>query len=95
MSGDTQSRHCWRLMLVVSLAHTADVASRPRSRPFPGRRSAGLMSYQHVVGAEGWPFRQRAGGLVIHLPSVVRTSSPSCTFVIVVLLPTRFVRRFS
>jgi hypothetical protein len=52
------------------------------------------MSYQHVVEAEGWPFRQRAGGLVIHLPSVVRSSSPSCTFVIVVLLPTRFVRRF-
>ena len=25
MSGDTQSRHCWRLMLVVSLAHIADV----------------------------------------------------------------------
>jgi hypothetical protein len=27
MSGETQSRHCWRLMLVVSLAHTADLAS--------------------------------------------------------------------
>ena len=25
MSGDTQSRHCWRLKLVVSLAHIADV----------------------------------------------------------------------
>ena len=25
--GDTQSRHCWWLMLAVSLAHTADVAS--------------------------------------------------------------------
>jgi hypothetical protein len=27
MSGDSQSRHCWRLMLVVSLAHIADVGS--------------------------------------------------------------------
>jgi hypothetical protein len=27
ISGDTQSRHCWRLMLVVSLAHIADVGS--------------------------------------------------------------------
>ena len=27
MSGDTQSCHCWRLMLVVSLAHIADVGS--------------------------------------------------------------------
>ena len=27
MSGDTQSRHCWWLMLVVSLAHIADVGS--------------------------------------------------------------------
>jgi hypothetical protein len=27
MSGDIQSRHCWRLMLVVSLAHIADVES--------------------------------------------------------------------
>ena len=25
--GDTQSGHCWWLMLAVSLAHTADVAS--------------------------------------------------------------------
>jgi hypothetical protein len=25
--GDTQSGHCWRLMLVVSLAHIADVGS--------------------------------------------------------------------
>jgi hypothetical protein len=30
MSGDTQSRHCWRLMLVVSLAHIADVGSGVR-----------------------------------------------------------------
>src|SRR5258705_1825151 len=27
MSGDPQSRHCWRLMLVVSLARIADVRS--------------------------------------------------------------------
>jgi hypothetical protein len=27
MFGDTQSRHCWRLMLVVSLADIADVGS--------------------------------------------------------------------
>jgi hypothetical protein len=27
MSGDTHSRHCWWLMLVVSLAHIADVGS--------------------------------------------------------------------
>ena len=27
MSGDTQSRHCWWLMLVVSLEHIADTGS--------------------------------------------------------------------
>ncbi len=32
MSGNTQSRHCWRLMLVVSLAHIADVGSGVRGQ---------------------------------------------------------------
>jgi hypothetical protein len=36
-----------------------------------------LMTHEHRAGAEVVPIRERAGGRVIHLPSVVCTSSPS------------------
>lgn len=39
----------------------------------------GDMTDEHLIRAEWWPFGQWLGGLVIHLPSVVRTSSPSYT----------------
>jgi hypothetical protein len=37
---------------------------------------AGLMTNQHLAGAEG-ALEQRVGGWVIHLPAVVCTRSPS------------------
>src|SRR5258705_13313362 len=44
MSGDPQSRHCWRLMLVVSLAHIADVGSG-----YVGHSRSGLSAPPEVI----------------------------------------------
>src|SRR6476646_9047615 len=65
MSGDTQSRHCWWLMLVVSLAHIADAGSGyvghrrrvlsalPDTMTFPSGLNATLVTWS-VPPLSGW-----------------------------------------
>ena len=53
-------------------------AARPGGVP-AAVPEAGLMTDEHLSGAELCPFGQRAGGWVIHFPAVVCTSSPSTT----------------
>jgi hypothetical protein len=57
MFGDTQSGHCWWLMLAVSLAHTADVASGKASHRFAERVADGGVSPLAVI-------RRARGGLI-------------------------------
>ena len=66
MSGDTQSRHCRWLMLVVSLAHITDAGSvyvghrrtvlsaLPDTMVFPSGLNATLVTWS-VWPVSGWP----------------------------------------
>src|SRR5258705_379406 len=91
MSGETHSRHCWWLMLVVSLAHSADAGSGkvgqrrrvlsalPETMVFPSGLNATLrtVAVGPVSGGPiGWPVAASHSRTVLSsLPETMRLPS--------------------
>src|SRR5262245_1141275 len=103
MSGDTHSRHCFWLMLVVSLAHITDAGSGyvghrrrllselPDTMVFPSGLNAMLhtmLVWPVMIGwPTGWPVSVLHNCTVLRLPEAMRCPSGLNTTLLTVPVP--------